>query len=159
MFLKSRDNKTNKLKRNHTLPSIISSDALFCGDIMSQGEIQVEGKIIGDIRAKILTIHANAQIKGNVIAEMLDIHGHIIGNVHAHKVHMFTQSRIEGNVTHEHISIEAGAFINGKCQHETFMPPEPPDLKDKKSQKSEKTDSATDNANVYQYPAHGQDVA
>ena len=132
MFSKSRN-------KNNNLPSIISADTQFHGNISSQGEVQIDGRVIGDIHAKILTIHENAHIEGNVIAEELNLHGHIIGNVHAGVVHMFLKSHIEGNVTHEHIAINAGAFINGKCQRQSFSPP---DLSD---------------TNIYQYPAHKED--
>ena len=76
MFSKSRN-------KNNNLPSIISADTQFHGNISSQGEVQIDGRVIGDIHAKILTIHENAHIEGNVIAEELNLHGHIIGNVHA----------------------------------------------------------------------------
>ncbi len=136
MFSKSR----NKNRNNH-LPSIISADTKFQGNIVSQGEVQIDGRCIGDVCAKILTINENAHIEGNVITETLDLHGRITGNVYARAVHMFPKSQIEGDVAHEHIAIDAGAFINGKCQRQRFSPPEALDT------------------NIYQYPAQEEDVA
>ncbi len=152
MFLKSWN------KKQSTLPSIISSDTKISGDIISQGEVQIDGEVIGNIHARFLTIHKHAHIKGNIIAEMLDLHGRITGNVQAHTVHMLSQSQIEGDVIHEHIAIEAGAFINGKCQRQnfTFAPP-PLSEANAQDKAQEKSDSDTDN--VYQYPAHQENIA
>ena len=110
MFSKHR-NKKNRL------PTIIGEDSQFSGDIISSGEVQVDGDVIGDIHASTLKVHKNASVKGNITAEVIEHHGEIIGNVHTNEIYMSRGSRIEGDVLHHHITIETGASINGTCQH------------------------------------------
>lgn len=116
MFLKPW-NKSNKSK----LPTIVGEETQFTGDIISSGEVQIDGEVIGDIHAVYLRIQASASITGNIIADQIEHHGKIIGSVQTNFIHMFNGSHIEGDVLHRHITIEAGAFINGACQH---LPPE-----------------------------------
>lgn len=111
MFLKPRT-KTE-------LPTIVGKDTQFTGDIISSGEVQIDGEVIGDIHALVLKIHPNASVKGSITAEQIEHHGKIIGNVQTNHIHLTKDSRIEGDVLHCHITIESGAFINGICQHIT----------------------------------------
>ena len=112
MFSK-RSNKTK-------LPTIISDDTQCSGDIISTGEIEIDGQVIGDVHAVVLTVNKGAVIEGDVTASEIRLYGHIRGNVQARAIYMFAKSRIQGDVIHENITIEAGAFINGTCQHQAF---------------------------------------
>lgn len=106
----------SKLRNKAKLPTIISEDSQFTGDIISSGEVQIDGQVIGDVHAFRLQIHKNASVKGNVTAEYVELCGNITGNVQTSDIHMMSGSSIEGDVTHRHIRIEAGATINGACQ-------------------------------------------
>ena len=129
MFSKQR----NKTK----LPTIIGEDAQFSGNIISSGEVQVDGQVIGDVHATTLKVHKNATIKGDITAGTIELYGEIIGNVHTRTIHMLEGSRIEGDVLHQDITIETGAFINGACQH---LPPE--NVADESSDKKKQCFSA-----------------
>jgi cytoskeletal protein CcmA (bactofilin family) len=109
MFLKHR----SKSK----LPTIIGEETQFTGDIISSGEVQIDGEVIGDIHAVLLKIHSDASVKGNIVAEQIEHHGKITGSVQTSHIYMAKGSHIEGDVLHQNITIEAGAFINGACQH------------------------------------------
>ncbi len=99
------------------LPTIVNEETQFKGDITSIGEVQIDGKVTGNIAAATLHIGKNAEICGNIIATQVEHLGKIIGNVETHNIHLVKGSHIEGDVRHHHISIETGAFINGVCQH------------------------------------------
>ena len=111
MFLRHHD------KQKTTLPTIINHKTHLKGKISCEGELQIDGKINGDVTAQSLTITKNGYVKGNVKTEYLYIYGQIIGHVDAHHVHMFPHSFIEGEITHDKITIEPDAFINGACHH------------------------------------------
>ena len=50
-------------------PSIISSDLKILGDLISAGDLQVDGIVEGDIQSRSLTIGEGAVVNGNVVAE------------------------------------------------------------------------------------------
>jgi cytoskeletal protein CcmA (bactofilin family) len=100
-----------------TVPSIISADLVVKGMLVSAGDIQIDGRVEGDIRAGALVIGEKASIEGDVYAEDATIRGHVHGGIRARKVQLCSTSRVEGNILHEAISMESGAFFEGNCRH------------------------------------------
>lgn len=97
-------------------PSIISADMRLIGDLVSQGEVQIDGTVEGDIRAKSLLVGETADIKGEILAENVRVHGRIDGQIKARVVHLARTAHVAGDVWHESLSIETGAFIEGNCK-------------------------------------------
>jgi cytoskeletal protein CcmA (bactofilin family) len=116
MFLrKSKKNDTTPRKKE-ALPSLIASDLNLLGNIISDGAVDVNGTIDGNVRCDTLTVRGQGIINGEVIANNVFIYGKIKGLIRAKSVHLHSTCRIEGIVMHESITIEDGAFIDGKCK-------------------------------------------
>src|SRR5690554_3991792 len=96
--------------------SILGPDLVITGTIYSEGEIQLDGAVEGDVRAGSLTLGENASIKGEVEADLAVIHGHLVGSLRAREVRLASTSRIEGDIIHSTLSIEAGAYFEGQCR-------------------------------------------
>lgn len=94
-------------------PSIISPDLKVIGNLETEGDLQVEGTVNGDIRAHLLTIGENATITGEVVAEDVVVNGHVIGRIRGQKVRLTATGRVEGDILHKTIAIEAGAHFEG----------------------------------------------
>jgi cytoskeletal protein CcmA (bactofilin family) len=97
-------------------PSTISSDLTVTGNVVTTGDMQVEGIIEGDIRAHMLTVGEGAVISGEIVADDIVIHGHIKGRVRGLKVRLTSTSKVEGDIIHKTIAIEAGAHFEGSVQ-------------------------------------------
>ena len=97
-------------------PSTISSDLIVTGNVVTTGDMQVEGTIEGDIRAHMLTVGESAVISGEIVADDIVIHGHIKGRVRGLKVRLTSTSKVEGDIIHKTIAIEAGAHFEGSVQ-------------------------------------------
>ncbi len=97
-------------------PSIIGTDLEITGNIISKGEIQVEGEISGDIHCSSLIVGPEAQVNGGVRAEDVVIHGKVMGSVHGLRVSLQSSSYVEGDIYHQALSIEQGAFFEGKSR-------------------------------------------
>ncbi len=100
-------------------PSILSADLVVHGSIMSEGEVQLDGTVEGDVRAGSLTIGEEANVKGEVVAETVVIRGRVQGSVRARQVQLASTARVEGDVIHATLSIESGAFFDGHCRRST----------------------------------------
>lgn len=100
-------------------PSIISADLRIVGDLNSEGEIQVDGAIDGDIRTDVLLIGDTAVVKGEIVADTVRVHGTINGQIKARTVNLSKTSHVVGDILHENLSIEAGAFLEGHCRRMT----------------------------------------
>ncbi len=101
------------------VPSIISADLKMTGDLNSDGEIQVDGTIVGDIRTKSLLIGKTAEIKGEIIADNVRVHGNVNGQIKARAVTLAKTAHVIGDILHEDLSIETGAFLEGLCKRMT----------------------------------------
>jgi len=99
-------------------PSILSADLLVKGNLLSTNDVKVEGKIEGDIRARLLTIGENATVNGHMVGEEVVVDGRVIGEVRGLRVRLNSTSRVEGNIIHETISIESGAHFEGQVKRQ-----------------------------------------
>ncbi|OHC74082.1 MAG: hypothetical protein A3G18_06045 [Rhodospirillales bacterium RIFCSPLOWO2_12_FULL_58_28] len=97
-------------------PSIISSDLRITGDLNSEGEIQVDGVIEGDIRSDVLLVGETATIKGDIFCDSVHIHGTVNGQIKARAVDLAKTAHVVGDILHEDLSIETGAFLEGMCK-------------------------------------------
>lgn len=100
-------------------PSILSTDLHIIGDLKSNGEIQVDGRIDGDIRTVNLLIGETANVKGEIIADKVTVHGAVTGQIKAHSVTLAKTAHVVGDILHENLSINAGAFLEGLCKRIT----------------------------------------
>ncbi len=98
------------------LPSIISGDLIITGNLLSGGELQVDGTIDGDVRASSLVIGELATVTGEIMAEEIIIHGRVIGCVRGLRVVLAANCHVEGEIFHESLAVEPGAFFEGNCR-------------------------------------------
>lgn len=99
-----------------TAPSIVSVDMRIVGDLASQGEIQIDGTVEGDIRSRSLLVGETADVKGEILADNVQVHGRITGQIKARSVHLAKKAHVVGDILHEKLSIEPGAFLEGHCR-------------------------------------------
>lgn len=98
-------------------PSIFSEDMKVKGSVVSQGEIQIDGHIEGDVKATSLTIGDTGEIIGEVIAETVVVRGKVNGSIRGRKVQLASSAKVQGDITHSSLSIEANAVFEGQVKH------------------------------------------
>jgi cytoskeletal protein CcmA (bactofilin family) len=97
------------------VPSIISHGTHIVGDITTDGEVQIDGKVEGNIRCHSLIIADTGEVTGKVTAESVTVHGLLTGTVHGTSVTLASTARMVGDVTHETLTVEPGAHVQGQC--------------------------------------------
>ena len=100
--------------RNDRSMSLIGADLTVSGDVISKGELRVDGEIEGNIKGVRLVIGEHARVTGNVAAEDVVLHGHVLGSVRGLRVSLQSTSHVEGDVYHQALIMEPGAFFEGK---------------------------------------------
>ncbi|MNQ87005.1 Polymer-forming cytoskeletal [compost metagenome] len=95
--------------------STLSAGVKYEGNISGAGELQVDGSLKGDIRVVRVTIGEGGSVEGTVHADVLDVRGRVSGAIVAKQVKLFATARIEGDITQEQLSIEQGAWFQGRC--------------------------------------------
>ena len=97
-------------------PSIISSDLEVVGDLKSAGDIQVDGRVKGDIRSRTVVVSVGAEIEGSIFADNVQISGTVKGQVEAAKVSILKNSKVLGDILHDVLEVESGAHFQGACR-------------------------------------------
>lgn len=97
-------------------PSVIGHDLLVTGNLISNGHVQIEGEVQGDIHSTHVVVGERARITGGIIADEVVIRGHVLGSVRGKRVLLQTSSHVEGDVYHQTLAIEQGAFFEGKSR-------------------------------------------
>jgi cytoskeletal protein CcmA (bactofilin family) len=119
MFLKNKSNPVSKIAAAHTkdsVPSIVGKDFNVLGNIISDGTIDFDGTIHGNIRCHTLNVRKNGHVTGEIVANDVFVYGKVKGIIRAKNVYLYNGSRIDGIVMHETIAIEDGAFLDGKLK-------------------------------------------
>ena len=99
------------------VPTIISRDLHMLGNIVhEEGTVDMDGTLDGNLRCRHLTIRANGIIQGEVQADSVQVYGRVNGLIRARQVSLHAGCHIEGIVMHEQLSIEDGAFVDGKLK-------------------------------------------
>ncbi len=97
-------------------PSIIGPDLTIHGNLSSQGQVQIDGTVEGDIRGTHIVVGERANITGGIIAEEVVVRGHVMGSIRGKRVMLQAQSHVEGDIYHKALAIEQGAFFEGKSR-------------------------------------------
>ena len=108
---------TAKRAARPSAPSIISAYLIVNGTLTSTGDIQIDGRVEGDVHSAGLVIGDKAFIHGEIMAEDVTVRGRVQGSIRARKVLLCSTSHVEGNILHEAFAVETGAFFEGNCRH------------------------------------------
>jgi len=95
--------------------STLAAGVKYEGNISGAGELQVEGTLKGDVRVARVVIGEGGAVEGTVHADVLDVRGRISGAIVAKQVKLYATARVEGDITQEQLSIDQGAWFQGRC--------------------------------------------
>jgi cytoskeletal protein CcmA (bactofilin family) len=102
--------------------SMIGPDLTITGNLISKGEVQVDGIVEGDIHGSHVVIGESATIQGGIVADEVVVRGHVVGSVRSKRVMLQSTSQVEGDIYHQSLSIEQGALFEGKSRRTTEDP-------------------------------------
>ena len=92
----------------------LGRDLTVRGQIDSIGDVDLNGTVTGDIKARKVTLQPQAVVEGEILAEEVHIHGQLKGRITARTVVIGESARIEGQVFHHKIEVAKGAQVKGR---------------------------------------------
>ncbi len=115
-------NRTNQAApargaRRSTSFSVIGPDMVVTGDISTSENLQVSGRVDGDIRCAELHQAAGSAIAGAIVADEVRLAGLVDGTVAASLVTIEASARVSGEICYSTLSIESGARVDGRLVH------------------------------------------
>ena len=112
-------NKTDSAKSEGGTSSInlIGAGTAVEGDIKSNGDIRIDGTVIGNIISKSkVVVGATGSIDGNVTSQNADVSGSIKGKVTVNELLFLKSSaNIQGDIITGKLVVEVGASFTGTC--------------------------------------------
>ncbi len=97
--------------------NLISNGTEITGDVRSQGDIRIDGVMIGNLATKgKVVIGSTGKVKGEVICKNSEVSGTIEGKINVSQLlTLKTASTINGDIITNKLSIEPGARFTGNC--------------------------------------------
>jgi cytoskeletal protein CcmA (bactofilin family) len=99
--------------------SVIGSDLSIEGQtitIRCQGSLRVNGHIHADLYSLQLAVGEEALVVGSIAAETVDVYGKVQGAIRASRVVLYATAQVEGEIYSHSLSIEEGAFFEGRAR-------------------------------------------
>lgn len=98
--------------------NIIGKGTKIIGDLLTQGNIRIDGEINGNITSKSkVALGGGSNLKGNLVSSNAEIEGEVTGNIFiAELLILKANAVINGDVCALRMITEPGAKINGQCK-------------------------------------------
>ena len=99
------------LSKNNT--SIISKDLFLKGDLTTDGLLEIEGKIEGNIKGNEITFRERGFVNGNIISNISNIKGNFRGTIKSQRINVSGKANIKGTLEYVSLCVEDGSSIDG----------------------------------------------
>ncbi len=106
--------------------NIIGSGTSIQGDIVSEGDIRIDGQVNGLVSTKAkIVVGPEGDITGDLICQSADIMGKVTGIIKVDEL-LFLKGNalVKGDVYTNHFEMEPTAKFNGRCYMEDEKPTE-----------------------------------
>lgn len=97
--------------------SVIGDGIAVHGNIEASVDLQIQGKVIGDVRCGTLLLGERGEINGNVRADRVRVAGSIEGSIETTDLAVEATARVTGDVSYTRIRIANGATVQGRMTH------------------------------------------
>lgn len=128
MFTSSKKSKPQTGASSVEAPSIISQGLTIIGNMVSTGDMQIDGAVTGDIVGHKVTVGESARVDGDIQADEVMIRGMVNGRIRAKTVAFAHTARVTGDVIHAAMSMEAGARLDGHVRQVDNPAERPPTI-------------------------------
>jgi len=110
-------NKNASANFNPNNLNIINAGTSITGDLMSEGDMRIDGNVKGYVSSKArLVLGSTSKVDGDIKAVNLELSGEVNGNIFVSELLVVKDTaRINGDIISNKLIIEAGAEFNGKC--------------------------------------------
>ena len=110
-------NETMKKTETTTAINVIGAGTIITGDIISKGDIRIDGTLKGSVNTEgRVVLGREGIIEGDVICKDADISGTIKAKITVSQLlSLKTTAKLNGDIITNKLSIEPGAAFSGSC--------------------------------------------
>lgn len=102
----------------NTAINLISNGTEIKGDIISSGDIRIDGMLTGNLKTKgKVVVGPSGKVFGEMICKNCEVSGMVEGKLSMEQLlNLKASSRIKGEIITSRLSIEPGANFTGSCK-------------------------------------------
>jgi cytoskeletal protein CcmA (bactofilin family) len=97
--------------------TVIAKGLKIVGTVTAEGLVEVNGQVDGELHCTSLIISRGAQVSGTIAAGRVVVDGRVEGPIQGGDVILKSQAHVIGDIHHQSLSIERGAFFDGRSVH------------------------------------------
>ena len=113
--LPTADSRTLGPATDAPTQSFVDASLTIVGDLLSAGDVRIDGRICGNVRCAQLILGQEGAITGSVIADQAIVRGRIIGTIRAPMVVIQDSAHVESEITYSSLAIDDGAYFEGSA--------------------------------------------
>ena len=99
---------------NEGARSVIASDVRIEGSVHTDGVLDFDGRIEGDLSAQALVVGRAAVVAGNISGGFVTVDGTVEGDISATTLAVKPTAKVSGTLAYDTVTVENGAEINGQ---------------------------------------------
>lgn len=99
--------------------SVIAADLVIAGQkvlLISQGRLQVDGEVRGDINGREVIIGQTGNVSGVITAQTIDVRGKVQGALRGTTVMLQPTAHVDGDITKMVLVVQEGAHFDGNVR-------------------------------------------
>jgi cytoskeletal protein CcmA (bactofilin family) len=108
---------TPRVSSGVSAQSVIDPSVTLVGDVWSEGDVQVDGRICGSVNCVRLVVGRTAAVTGTILADEVVVGGRTTGTIRAIRVFLQSTARVESEIVYKLLSIDAGARFEGAASY------------------------------------------
>lgn len=98
--------------------NIVGLGTEISGDLVTRGDIRIDGKITGDVTSKAkVVVSASGEVFGNIFSESAEVSGKVKGNINTTEIlFLKATANFTGDIASNKLVVESGANLIGNCR-------------------------------------------
>ena len=95
---------------------VVGDEVTIVGDIVSNGNVQVEGNVRGQVFCTNINICDGGQVAGGIVAENVTVYGRVSGPINALSVTLESGSHAQSDICHRSLKLDHDSYFEGRSR-------------------------------------------
>ncbi len=100
-----------------TAPAVISAGIVVTGNVACEGDLQISGRVEGEVHGTTVFVDQGGSVEGAVEAERLRICGSVSGRIIVNDLAIEADGVVAGETSYERLKVASGGIVEGSLVH------------------------------------------